>query len=236
VGINFVDSANNVNITNNTITKNGDGVIINGWLNNFNFTKNSITNNARLGVLFDYDYLGAKSNPVFENNFFSRNMDLDMKSAGAKQVNIGRNFAKYLCAKISMKNFYIRTFKSGSDSAFLVTDNKGNAVTDLPNFSATVNIDGKDYTIQFVDGKAYLKGSGGSGFGSGNSLTIGESTNSLSQWGRFEEISLDEFNELIREYLENSDSKKNQSSTVEKKSTEFSKSKQQFKYKFKFQF
>lgn len=216
VGINFANSVNNVTITNNTITKNGDGVIINGWLNNFNFTKNSVTNNARLGVLFDYDYLGAKSNPVFENNFFSRNMDLDMKSAGAKEVKIGRNFAKYLCAKINMKKFYIRTFKSGADSAFLVTDNQGNAVTDLPNFSATVNIGGKDYTIQFVNGKAYLKGSGGRGFESGSSLTIGESTNSLGQWGRFEEISLDEFNELIKEYLENSDSNKNQSSTVER--------------------
>lgn len=216
VAINFANSVNNVTITNNTISKNGDGVIINGWQDNFNFTKNSVTDNARLGVLFDYDYLGAKSDPVFENNFFSRNMDLDMKSAGMKDVKIGRNFAKFLCAKIRMKNFYIRTYKSGSGSAFLVTDNQGNAITDVPNFSATVNIGGKDYTIQFVNGKAYLGGSGGSSSGLGSSLTIGESTNSLGQWGRFEEISLDEFNELIKEYLENSDSKNNQSSTEEK--------------------
>ena len=216
VGINFVNSVNNVTITNNSITKNGDGIIINGWLNGFNFTKNTVANNARLGVLFDYDYIGSKSDLLFENNFFSRNMDLDMKSAGAKEVKIGRNFAKFLCAKINMKKFYIRTFKSGSGSAFLVTDNQGNSVTDLPNFSATVNIGGKDYTIQFVNGKGYLSGSGGSGSASGSSLTIGESTNSLSQWGRFEEISSDEFNELIKEYLENYLSKKNQSSTVEK--------------------
>lgn len=185
-------SVNNVSMYNNTITKNGDGIIINGWINNFTFKKNLVNNNARVGILFDDNFKGTKGKLDLENNYFSYNGVLDLQNKGDKAVSIGKNFAKNKCYRVGMKyGFKIRSRQSGGKYYFSVVDKYGNAISDLPNFSAKLTVNGKSYTVTFIDGKAYLNGVGGKG-GSSSSLDIGEDNRNLNQWGQFEEIDSDE--------------------------------------------
>ena len=185
-------SVNNVSMYNNTITKNGDGIIINGWINNFTFKKNLVNNNARVGILFDDNFKGTKGKLDLENNYFSYNGVLDLQNKGDKAVSIGKNFAKNKCYRVGMKyGFKIRSRQSGGKYYFSVVDKYGNAISDLPNFSAKLTVNGKSYTVTFIDGKAYVNGVGGKG-GSSSSLDIGEDNRNLNQWGQFEEIDSDE--------------------------------------------
>ena len=190
--IDFPYSVNNVSIINNTITDNGDGVIINGWINNFTFNKNLVTGNGRVGVLFDDNFFGTKGNLTLENNFFSHNGVMDLQNKGDKAVSIGKNFAKNRCYRVGMKyGFKIRSRQSGGKYYFSVVDKYGNAISDLPNFSAKLTVNGKSYTVTFIDGKAYVNGVGGKGESS-SYLDIGEDNRNLNQWGQFEEIGSDE--------------------------------------------
>ena len=185
-------SVNNVSMYNNTITNNGDGIIINGWINNFTFKKNLVNNNARVGILFDDNFKGTKGKLDLENNYFSYNGVLDLQNKGDKAVSIGKNFAKNKCSRVGMKyGFKIRSRQSGGKYYFSVVDKYGNAISDLPNFSAKLTVNGKSYAVTFIDGKAYINGVGGKG-GSSTYLDVGEDNRDLNQWGQFEEIDSDE--------------------------------------------
>ena len=181
-----------VSMYNNTITNNGDGIIINGWINNFTFKKNLVNNNARVGILFDDNFKGTKGKLDLENNYFSYNGVLDLQNKGDKAVSIGKNFAKNKCSRVGMKyGFKIRSRQSGGKYYFSVVDKYGNSISDLPNFSAKLTVNGKSYVVTFIDGKAYINGVGGKG-GSSTYLDVGEDNRDLNQWGQFEEIDSDE--------------------------------------------
>ena len=183
-------SVNNVTMYNNTISNNGDGIIINGWINNFTFKKNLVTDNGRVGILFDDNFFGTKGKLDLENNYFTHNGVLDLQNKGDQAVSIGKNFAARKCSRVGMKyGFKIRSRQSGGKYYFSVVDKYGNAISDLPNFSAKLTVNGKSYAVTFIDGKAYVNGDYG---GSGSSLDIGEDNRDLNQWGQFEEIDADE--------------------------------------------
>ena len=193
--IDFPYSVNNVTIINNTISDNGDGVIIQGWINDFTFNKNLVTGNSRVGVLFDYDFMGTKGNFTLENNFFSYNGVLDLQNKGDKAVSIGKNFAKNRCYRVGMKyGFNIRSRQSGSKYYFSVVDRYGNAVSGLPNFSAVLTVNGRSYTVNFINSVAYLDiGSGAGGKGSSSSsLNVGEDNRQFNQWGQFDQVDSEE--------------------------------------------
>ena len=153
----FPYSINNVSIINNTISDNGDGVIINGWIENFTFNKNIVTGNSRVGVLFDDYFLGTKGDFAVENNYFSSNSALDLQNKGDAAVSIGKNFANKRCARVGMKyGLNIRTRQEGSKYFFSVVDRNGNAVKGLPNFSGVMNINGRSYNVNFIDSVAYI--------------------------------------------------------------------------------
>ena len=217
--IDFPYSVNNVTIINNTISDNGDGVIINGWINNFTFNKNLVTGNGRVRVLFDYDFMGTKGNFTLENNFFSYNGALDLQNKGNQAVSIGKNFAKNRCYRVGMKyGFNIRSRQSGSKYYFSVVDRYGNAVSGLPNFSAVLTVNGRSYTVNFINSVAYLDiGSGAGGKGSSSSsLNVGEDNRQFSQWGQFDQVDSEEmeyyesfYNELLKALSSNSKSNSN---------------------------
>ena len=217
--IDFPYSVNNVTIINNTISDNGDGVIIQGWINDFTFNKNLVTGNSRVGVLFDYDFMGTKGNFTLENNFFSYNGVLDLQNKGDKAVSIGKNFAKNRCYRVGMKyGFNIRSRQSGSKYYFSVVDRYGNAVSGLPNFSAVLTVNGRSYTVNFINSVAYLDiGSGAGGKGSSSSsLNVGEDNRQFSQWGQFDQVDSEEmdyyesfYNELLKALSSNSKSNSN---------------------------
>lgn len=208
-------SVNNVTMYNNTITNNGDGIIINGWINNFTFKKNLVNNNARVGILFDDNFKGTKGNLDLENNYFSYNGVLDLQDKGDQAVSIGKNFAARKCYRVGMKyTFNIRSRQSGGKYYFSVVDKYGNAISDLPSFSAKLTVNGKQYTVTFIDGKAYVNGgSGGNGNGgSGSFLDIGEDNRNLNSWGQYENIDAEEmsyyeeiFNQLAGIITEDAD-------------------------------
>ena len=182
-------SVNNVSMYNNTISNNGDGIIINGWINNLTFKKNLVLNNGRVGILFDDDFKGTKGKLDLENNYFSYNGVLDLQNKGDQAVSIGKNFAARRCYRVGMKyGFKIRTRQSGGKYYFSVVDKYGNAISGLPNFSAKLTVNGKSYTVTFIDGKAYINGKGGSNA----FLDVGEDNRDLSQWGQYEKIDADE--------------------------------------------
>ena len=188
-------SVNNVSMYNNTISNNGDGIIINGWINNFTFKKNLVLNNGRVGILFDDNFKGTKGNLDLENNYFSYNGVLDLQNKGDQAVSIGKNFAARKCYRVGMKyTFRIKSRQSGGKYYFSVVDKYGNAISDLPNFSAKLTVNGKTYTVTFIDGKAFINGGSGANGngGSGGFLDIGEDNRNLNQWGQFEKISSDE--------------------------------------------
>ena len=127
-------SVNNVSMYNNTITNNGDGIIINGWINNFTFKKNLVNNNARVGILFDDNFKGTKGKLDLENNYFSYNGVLDLQNKGDKAVSIGKNFAKNKCSRVGMKyGFKIRSRQSGGKYYFSVVDKYLTCLTFQPN-------------------------------------------------------------------------------------------------------
>jgi hypothetical protein len=68
----------------------------------------------------------------------------------------------------------------------------GNAISGLPNFSAKMTVNGKSYTVTFIDGKAYINGVSGGKGGSGSYLDIGEDNRNLNSWGQYEKIDADE--------------------------------------------
>jgi parallel beta-helix repeat protein len=220
--IDFPYSVNNVTIINNTISDNGDGVIIQGWINDFTFNKNLVTGNSRVGVLFDYDFMGTKGNFTLENNFFSYNGVLDLQNKGDKAVSIGKNFAKNRCYRVGMKyGFNIRSRQSGSKYYFSVVDRYGNAVSGLPNFSAVLTVNGRSYTVNFINSVAYLDiGSGAGGKGSSSSsLNVGEDNRQFSQWGQFDQVDSEEmdyyeqlYKELLKSLSSNSQSSSNSDS------------------------
>lgn len=221
--INFPSSINNVTIINNTISDNGDGVIINGYINDFTFNKNLVTGNGRNGVLFDYDFMAVKGNFNLENNFFSYNGGLDLKNQGDQAVSIGKNFAKNKCYRVGMKyGFNIRSRQSGSKYYFSVVDRYGNSVTGLPNFSAILTVNGRSYTVNFINSVAYLdigNGAGGKG-SSSSSLNIGEDNRKFSDWGQFNQIDPEEmsfyedfYNELLKSIMSSANSNANQNSS-----------------------
>lgn len=220
--IDFPCSVNNVTIINNTISDNGDGVIIQGWINDFTFNKNLVTGNSRVGVLFDYDFMGTKGNFTLENNFFSYNGALDLQNKGDQAVSIGKNFAKNRCYRVGMKyGFNIRSRQSGSKYYFSVVDRYGNAVSGLPNFSAVLTVNGRSYTVNFINSVAYLDiGSGAGGKGSSSSsLNVGEDNRQFSQWGQFDQVDSEEmeyyeqlYKELLKSLSSNSQSSSNSDS------------------------
>ena len=220
--IDFPYSVNNVTIINNTISDNGDGVIIQGWINDFTFNKNLVTGNSRVGVLFDYDFMGTKGNFTLENNFFSYNGALDLQNKGDQVVSIGKNFAKNRCYRVGMKyGFNIRSRQSGSKYYFSVVDRYGNAVSGLPNFSAVLTVNGRSYTVNFINSVAYLDiGSGAGGKGSSSSsLNVGKDNRQFSQWGQFDQVDSEEmdyyeqlYNELLKSLSSNSQSSSNSDS------------------------
>ena len=201
--IDMSNSINNVTMYNNTISENGDGIIINGWINGFTFKKNVVNYNSGVGILFDYDFSGTKGNLDIENNYFSYNGVLDLQNKGSEPVSIGKNFANRRCYRVGMKyGFNIRSRQSGGKYYFSVVDRFGNAVSDLPNFQAILTVNGKKYTVTFVDSKAYIdtgsggnggSGSGGSGNGNGgSSLDIGQDKRNFNKWGQYDEITEEE--------------------------------------------
>ena len=206
-GIDFPNSINNVSILNNTISDNGDGVVIAGWIDGFAFNKNIVTGNGRMGVLFGYDFKSVKSNFTLEKNFFSYNGGLDLKNQGDEAVTIGENFAKNRCVRVGMKyGLNILSRQSGSKYYFSVVDRFGRAVSGLPNFSATFNIGGRSYTVNFIDSVAFIDvGSNGAGSGgSGSSLDIGEDNRGISDWGQFREVDsedMDYYEQFYKELL-----------------------------------
>lgn len=230
IAIDMPYSVSNVTMFNNTISDNGDGIIINGWINNFTFKKNLVHDNSRVGILFDDNYLGTKGNLDLENNYFSQNGVLDLQNKGNAAVAIGKNFAKRRCARVGMKyGFYIRSRQSGGKYYFSVVDRYGHSVSGLPNFSATLNVNGKSYTVNFIDSVAYLdigsKGAGGKG--SSSSLDIGEDNRKFSEWGQFDQIDSDEmsyyedfYNELLSSLMGSADSNTNQNSNSSHRNSE----------------
>ncbi len=206
-GIDFPNSISNVSILNNTISDNGDGVVIAGWINGFTFNKNIVTGNGRMGVLFGYDFKSVKSNFTLEKNFFSYNGGLDLKNQGDEAVTIGENFAKNRCVRVGMKyGLNILSRQSGSKYYFSVVDRFGRAVSGLPNFSATFNIGGRSYTVNFIDSVAFIDvGSNGAGNGgSGSSLNIGEDNRGINDWGQFKEVDaadMDYYEQFYKELL-----------------------------------
>ena len=132
-------------------------------------------NNGRVGILFDDNFKGTKGNLDLENNYFSYNGVLDLQNKGDQAVSIGKNFAARKCYRVGMKyTFRIKSRQSGGKYYFSVVDKYGNAISDLPNFSAKLTVNGKTYTVTFIDGKAFINGgSGANGIGGsgGNSLT-----------------------------------------------------------------
>lgn len=229
-GIYFRKSINNFEITNNTITHNIEGILLeSGKINGFLFTKNTVTDNIDYGLVLGESVEGYTSKPVVENNFFTKN-GMDMRSVGDTSFEIGRNFAKNLCHKFYMRNgFHIKFLKNGNKIIASVIGSENNRATDLPNFQGTVNIDGKDYTLQFKNGIAYLDLSG-TGFGTGTSvgdglgnsqLSIGDDSRSLGDWGySVYSMSNSELENYLKEYFgysndnnkENSESNTNTSS------------------------
>ncbi len=204
-GIDFPNSINNVSILNNTISDNGDGVIINGWINGFAFNKNLVTGNGRNGVLFDYDFMDVKSNFTLEKNFFSYNGGLDLKNQGDQAVSIGENFAKNRCYRVGMKyGLNIISRQSGGKYYFSVVDRFGRAVSGLPNFSATLTVNGRSYNLNFINSVAFIDiGSNGAGNGnSGSSLNIGEDNRGFSDWGQYVELDSDNMNYYEQFYKE----------------------------------
>lgn len=209
-GVHFLDSIVNFEIYNNTISHNGDGLVLDkGIMEHLNFTKNVISENANVGFLFEDDFEGTKDNPVFENNIFSKNTGMAVQSKGVHGFDIGRNFlnGNKLCVKIKMKKlFSIKFRKNGNQIIASVLGGNGGA-KDLPDFKATLNIDGKDYDIIFRNGIGYAKlNSPGEGSDSGfsdSSFTIGDVTKTLTEWGTVHEVSSDEINPYIQEYLDN---------------------------------
>ncbi len=205
--INFPYSINNVTIINNTISDNGDGVIINGYINDFTFNKNIVTGNGRNGVLFDYDFMRVNSGFTLENNFFSSNGGLDLKNQGDQAVSIGKNFAKNRCYRVGMKyGFNIISRQNGSKYYFSVVDRYGKAVSDLPNFSAVLTVNGRQYTVNFINSVAYIDvGSYSSGNGDSSSLNIGEDNRNFGQWGQYREINsqdMDYYESVYKDLLD----------------------------------
>ena len=223
-------SVSNVTMFNNTISDNGDGIIINGWINNFTFKKNLVHGNSRVGILFDDNYLGTKGNLNLENNYFSYNGVLDLQNKGDAAVAIGKNFAKRRCARVGMKyGFYIRSRQSGGKYYFSVVDRNGNSVSGLPNFSATLNVNGRSYTVNFIDSVAYLDigSNGAGGKGSSSSLDIGRDNRKFSEWGQFDQIDSDEmsyyedfYNELLSSLMGAADSNTHQNSNSSHRNSE----------------
>lgn len=220
--IEFPYSLNNVSIINNTISDNGDGVIINGWVNDFTFNKNLVTSNARVGVLFDDYFLGTKGNFTLENNYFSHNVAMDLQDKGDAAVAIGKNFAKKRCARVGMKyGFKIRSRQSGSKYYFSVVDKYGIAASGLPNFSATLTVNGQSYTVNFINSVAYLDigSNGAGGDGSSGSLDIGGDNRGFGDWGQYDLVDQEEmsyyegfYNELLEAIMGSVNSETNQSS------------------------
>ena len=203
-GIYFPNSINNVSVLNNTISDNGDGVKIAGWIDGFTFNKNIVTGNGRNGVLFDYDFMSVKNNFTLEKNYFSYNGGLDLKNQGDQAVSIGENFAKNRCYRVGMKyGLNIVSRQSGGKYYFSVVDRFGRAVSGLPNFSATLTINGRSYTLNFIDSVAFIDvGSNGAGNGGSSSLDIGEDNRGFNDWGQFNQIDADQMNYYEQFYNE----------------------------------
>ena len=210
----FPYSINNVSIINNTISDNGDGVIINGWIENFTFNKNIVTGNSRVGVLFDDYFLGTKGDFAVENNYFSSNSALDLQNKGDAAVSIGKNFANKRCARVGMKyGLNIRTRQEGSKYFFSVVDRNGNAVKGLPNFSGVMNINGRSYNVNFIDSVAYIDTGSGVGSGGSGSLNVGGDNRNFGDWGQYNELGSGQmdyyeqfYNELLKSIMGNIDS------------------------------
>ena len=201
----FPNSINDVSIINNTFNHNGDGLIINGWINNFTFNQNVVTNTGRVGVLFDDDFYGTRGNFTVEKNFFTKSGHLDLRNTGQSAVSIGENFAARRCIRVNMKKGYgIKTRQSGNAYYFTIVDKDGRGVNGLPNFSATININGINYDVNFVDSVAYVETNGSS---DGDAvLDIGEDMRSLNDWGETQSLeSLDFYKKIYEDLIKSAD-------------------------------
>lgn len=209
-GVDFPNSVNNVSILNNTLNHNGDGVIINGWINNFTFNKNVVTNTGRVGVLFDYDFYGTKGDFTLEKNFFTQSGQLDLRNTGDQAVTIGENFASRRCVRVAMKNgFSIKTRQNGNGYYFSIVDTNSRGVSGLPNFSATISINGVSYNVNFINSVAYVEVDGASGENDEVLLDVGEDKRKLSDWGETQNLSSSEmeyykkiYDDLIKSMVE----------------------------------
>ena len=226
-GVDFPNSVNNVSILNNTLNHNGDGVIINGWINNFTFNKNVVTNSGRVGVLFDYDFKGTRGNFILEKNFFTGSGHLDLRNTGDQAVDIGENFASRRCVRVNMKNgFSIRTRQNGNGYYFSIVDKNSRGVSGLPNFRATISINGVSYNVNFINSVAYVEadGAGGNGENDEALLDVGEDKRKLSDWGETQNLSSSEmeyykkiYDDLIKSMVEETNNDNQDMKKVEDK-------------------
>ena len=206
LGVHFLNSLVNVTIYNNTVSRNRDGLILDkGIMDNFNFSKNIVSENRGVGFLFEDDFAGATSDPIFENNIFSYNEGMAMQSKGSHGFNIGKNLldGNKLCVKIRMKKGFSIKFRTSGNQIFgSVLGDQGWA-RDLPDFEATLNVNGKSYKVQFKNGIGYAELDDSIDTSSGsNSFSVGDETRSLSEWGTVQEVSLNEIMPYIQEYLD----------------------------------
>ncbi|WP_297982575.1 NosD domain-containing protein [uncultured Methanobrevibacter sp.] len=198
-GVYLSSSTTNVTIYNNTISNNRDGVIVSGTVKDFSLKNNVVTGNLAHGVLFDEDYEGTKGSFALENNFFASN-DFDLRSPGKVNVNIGQNFAFIRCTRILMKyTFKIKTRQNGNSYVFTVLDGRsGTGFSDLPDFDATLDVNGNKYNVNFRNGLAYLETQESAG--SEPPLSVGDIKKVLQDWGPYELSSLDDINYYIQKY------------------------------------
>ena len=207
VGIHFLKSVVNFDIHNNTFTHNINALHIeSGTFDGFRFTKNVLSDNLDVAVLVDDDFEGVKNGPVFEKNVFLRNLGMEIQSKGPFGFKIGQNFLneKRLCVKVKMSKSYAIKFRQDGENVHIsVLDKDGHSAKGLPDFVATVNVNGKDYQVLVKDGKSYLNLSGEdlSGLEDG-SFTVGRDGRSIKDWGEVVTVSFTDLRPYIVDYLE----------------------------------
>ena len=208
VGVHFLDSIINANIHNNTISKNGEGIVVEkGIMDRLNFTKNVVNDNMGAGFLFEDSFEGKTGDPVFENNIFSKN-SMAVQSKGNVGFNIGRNFlsGNKLCVKIKMKKAFSLKFRVSGNKIFASVIGGNGWERDLPDFTTTFNVDGKDYDMLLKGGIGFAElsdsSTGSSDELSSSTFTLGDETRSLRDWGTVHDVSLEEISPYVQEYLD----------------------------------
>ena len=131
---------------------------------------------------------------------------MEIQSKGPFGFKIGQNFLneKRLCVKVKMSKSYAIKFRQDGENVHIsVLDKDGHSAKGLPDFVATVNVNGKDYQVLVKDGKSYLNLSGEdlSGLEDG-SFTVGRDGRSIKDWGEVVTVSFTDLRPYIVDYLE----------------------------------